>query len=468
MLDRRKLLKGVSAGAAAYLFSPLLKTFAQQAAGRYQTPRRVIFVLFDNGFYEAACQPAGVALGGDNVRQVALTDHALPHDIQPFTPFKDRLTIVQGLRGSHLSPNHGGGFGALSGLSGGVGEDKFRRVVGESIDAAIARVVPSVFPLLVLGVAAGREGMTTALCSSAWGAGRPIAAQCRPELAYESLFGAIGADRNDFAVRRNLLDFVADDTRRLRSQLAGPEREQLDYHLEALESLSTRDGRLSQMHDAGALRRHAPRLPTTPPQRMTDILAGQCDIAAAALITGLTNVVTITSGLCRLGTSYSGISNTGTHSLGHNNFDSETNLFGKEVLSRYRRYISEQVAGLLRKLRDVREGEGTMLDNTVLVFTSDSANRQHTGGENWPFVLIGNLGGRLRTNQFVGYPLRESRGDANLWAHHGTAPRSNPMINGLYCTLLHAMGRPRETFNLAGGSRDDPAKYRALPDLLVS
>jgi hypothetical protein len=249
--------------------------------------------------------------------------------------------------------------------------------------------------------------------------------------------------------------------------LAGPEREQLDYHLEAIESLSRREGQLSQMQDTGTLRRHAPRLPAAPAQRMTDILACQCDIAASALITGLTNVVTITSGLCRLGTSYSGISNTGTHSLGHNNFDPETNLAGREVLSRYRRYLAEQVTGLLRKLQAVREGNGTMLDNTVVVFTSDSANRQHTSGENWPFVLIGNLGGRLKTNQFVGYPLRERGGEAGLWGSHGAAPPSNPNINALYCTLLHAMGRPRETFNLAGSSRDDPAKYRALPELLV-
>lgn len=466
MINRRKLLKGVTAGTAAYLFAPLLKTFADQAAGTYQLPRRVIFVLFDNGFYESACQPVGIPLGGDRVRQLPLADHALPHDLEPFTPYKDRLTVVQGLRGAHLTPNHGAGFGALSGLSGGVGEDKFRRVVGESIDAAVARAVPSVFPILVLGVAAGKGGPTTALCSSAWGAGRPIAAQCRPELAYESLFGAVGADRNDFALRRNLLDFVGEGTQQLRSQLAGPEREQLDYHLEAIEALSKRDGQLAQMQDIGTLRRHAPKLPATPPERMTDILASQCDIAAAALITGLTNVVTITSGLCRLGTSYSGISNTGTHSLGHNNFDPETNLAGREVLSRYRRYLAEQVAGLLRQLQRVREGNGTMLDNTVLVFTSDSANRQHTAGENWPFVLIGNLGGRLRTNQFVGYPLRESGQGEGPWGGHGTAPPSNPTINALYCTLLHAMGKPRETFNLAG-SKDDAGKYRALPELLV-
>jgi hypothetical protein len=66
------------------------------------------------------------------------------------------------------------------------------------------------------------------------------------------------------------------------------------------------------------------------------------------------------------------------------------------------------------------------------------------------------------------YTIAAARGaDTNAWDVHGAAPGSNPMIDALYCTLLHAMGRPRETFNLAGSSRDDPRKYRALPELLM-
>jgi len=47
-----------------------------------------------------------------------------------------------------------------------------------------------------------------------------------------------------------------------------------------------------------------------------------------------------------------------------------------------------------------------LFDNTLLVFMSDSANQQHSWpGANWPFVLVGNLGGTLRTGQFVSYPV---------------------------------------------------------------
>ena len=463
MLTRRKLLKGVSAGAGGIVFAPMLKTLAANVQGNYTPPKRIVFVLFDNGFAETGIQPVGLPLGTETVKQVPMKGLKLPPDIEPFAPFQDRMTIIQGLRAYHLSPDHGGGFRSLSGLP---SSDKYRSIVGESIDAAAARVNPGVFPLLVLGIAAGKESTTAALVSSAWGANKPIAAQCRPELAYESLFGSLGASRNDFAARKNLLDFVSGDVKRMKSQFAGPEREQMDYHLEAMESLTKRDDQLSKMFDAGLLIKHAPKMPAKPVELMTDTFALQCDIAAAALITGLTNVVTITSGLCKLGTSYSGITNTHTHGLGHNGFDNETKLLGHQVLAKYRRYLAEQTAKLLAKLQATPEGRGTMLDNTLLVFTSDSANRQHTGGENWPFLLVGNLGGTFKAGQYVSYPIKElrSKDEESFW---GAAPRSNPAINALYCTLLHAMGKPRDTFNLPNGLKDDPALFGPLKELLV-
>ncbi len=465
MIQRRELLKGVSLGAGSVVFSPLLRSLQAQAEGTYKLPKRVVFILFDNGFHETGAQPVGVSLESDKVRELPLEPLVLPKDIDPFTPYKDRLTIVQGLRGAHLAPNHGAGFGALSGIVGGVGQEKFQRVVAESIDAAIARTMPGIFPLLVLGIDPGNPETTTYYASSAWGAGRAIAAQCRPELAYESLFGSMGANRNDFVTRKNLLDFVAGDVKRLRSQLTGSEREQLDYHLGALESLSQREDRLAKMQSDGRLKKHAPKLPAPPPQLMPDVLAAQFDIGASALMTGLTNVVTITSGLCRIRGSYAGFSKMGVHTAGHNKKDPQLGIMGNEVLAQVRRFIAQRTVDLMRKLESIPEGEGTMLDNTLLVFTSDSANRQHTGGENWPFVLLGNLGGRLKTGRYVAYPMKE-RGTKGEWGYHGNSAPSNPTINALYCTLLHAVGAPREHFNLAGSIKEDPDQHGPLKELL--
>jgi len=462
MIHRRRILQGISAGTGGLLLTPLLHKIEASAAGAPTTPKRVIFMLFDNGFHEEGVQPVGVPLATDTVRSLPLEGLTLPFDLEPFAPFRERMTIIQGLRGSHLSPSHGSGFGALSGLP--FSKDQAR---GQSIDAAVAQDATTVFPLVVLGIAAGQT-MPSAFVSSAWGGGRPIAAQCRPEIAYETLFGSVGATRNTFSKRRNLLDFVSDDLRLVRGRIAGPERELLDSHIDALETMAARQGLLACKQETGELARHAPTLPATPAVTMTEIAAAQCDIAAAALVSGLTNVVTITSGLCGLKTTYTGLTNSGVHLIGHGTMDPELKLTGYQVLSRYRRYLAEQAARLLAQLQATPEGDGTMLDNTVLVFTSDSANWQHSGGENWPFVLVGDLGGRLKGGRFVSYPLtnRPLQFGAPGQRDTGLAARSNPTINALYCTLLHAAGKPRDTFN-RHGTREPAAAYGPLAELLT-
>jgi len=458
--------KSLAAGAGGILMAPFLRTLAAQAAGTWSLPKRVIFVLFDNGFHEDTCTPANYSLSGDVTRVQKLDGMTLPPGIAPFAPFKDRLAIVQGLRAGAVLPDHGAGFGALSGMNCGVGDVKHRNAAGESIDAAVARQLRGIFPVLNLGIDHGQPLTKSILVSSAWGPGRPIATQCRPELAYESLFGGIGAKQNDFAARKNLLDFIAGDIKQLQSGLGGPERAQLEVHLSALASLSQRDAQLSELYQRGLLTKSAPKLPQPFPQNVPDTLAAQFDIAASALMSGLTNVVTITSGLCAIRGTYTGFANMGTHAAGHNNKDAQTNLDGLEIVNRVQEFTAVQTAGLLKKLQSMPEGGGTMLDNTLLVYTSDSANRQHSHGENWPFVLLGNLGGRLLTNRFVTYPMKESKYE-NTGFRIGTGAPANPSINALYTTILHAIGAPREHFNLIGPNREDPVQKGPLKELLA-
>ena len=109
-----------------------------------------------------------------------------------------------------------------------------------------------------------------------------------------------------------------------------------------------------------------------------------------------------------------------------------------------------------------------MLDNTLVVFTSDSANRQHTHGENWPFVLLGNLGGRIKTNQLVVYPIsKDSPTYSGTENRHMTAAADNATINALYNTILHAVGAPRDHFNLISADQKNPAMTVPLKELLV-
>ncbi|MEQ8788657.1 MAG: DUF1552 domain-containing protein [Pirellulaceae bacterium] len=455
MINRRDWLTGLAAGGA--MLSPLSRSLMAQAAGADlpPAPQRFVFVLFENGLRESEAQPVDVPLGSDSVRVCSLDSLALPEKvIDPLAPFKDRMTLIQGLRGTHLNPNHGAGYGALSGLPQ-APADK-RRVRAESIDAALARIAPGLFPVVVLGINGGENETSTAYGISAWGQGKPIPIQCRPELAYESLFGSSGTDQNDFLARKNLLDFVSGDLKQMRSGLGASGREQLDYHLDALESLSKRWGKLGALKDEGELEQHAPQPFAEPPRSMPDVIAAQFDIAAAALSAGLTNVVTITSGLGGLSPNYKGFSNMGQHSAGHGNPDPELGVRGNEIVRRAHHFMAERTAALMTQLAGIPEGDGTMLDNTVVVFMSDSAERQHSQGTQWPIVVMGDLGGRMKTGQLITYPL-QARIIENGYGETreaGTGEPTNPTLNRLWCSLLHAAGDPRENFNLPVASLD--------------
>jgi len=461
--DRRSLLKGATLGTGGLLFAPLLQKVAAAAEGKAAAPKRVIFLVFDNGFREIdGTLPEGVPLESDKLRQIPLKGLKLPLDIEPFAPFQDRMTILHGLRGNN-AVDHGGYFAALSGIPG-----NKHSALGISIDAALAQALPSVFPLLGLGAANG--GPTTAYCSSAWAAGKPIAMQCQPEMAYESLFGSVGATRNDFATRKNLLDFVTGDVQRVRTEIAGPERELLEAHLEALESLSKRNGQLSDQYQNGTLNKHAPKLPAKM-SLFTEIAAAQVDIATAALVAGLTNVVTISSGLGGLMGKYSGICNGDGHGLGHGGVDKDLPFKRPfEPLSHYHNYLAKQAARMLTKLQETKEGTGTMFDNTLFVFMSDSANQQHSWkGANWPVVLVGNLGGKLKTGQFVSYPVKaQAAGGDGGNQTFGTAYGTNPYTNALYATLLTAVGKPCDAFNRSPSSSEAKEVHAPLPELLNS
>ena len=148
--DRRSFLKGISLGAAGLVFSPLLQKVAAQAAGTYVPPKRVIYFTFDNGWDAGGSIPEAIAPNTETTKQVSLAGLKLPADLEPFAPFQDRLTIVEGLQGRHCAMGHGSGYGALSGIAG-----SHNAPMGETIDSAVAKINPSVIPLLVLGIKAG-------------------------------------------------------------------------------------------------------------------------------------------------------------------------------------------------------------------------------------------------------------------------------------------------------------------------
>ncbi|MFN4261620.1 MAG: DUF1552 domain-containing protein [Gemmataceae bacterium] len=442
-LNRRTFLRGVTLGSGTVLLAPFLDRLEAQANDPAAAQQRFVFVTVSNGINAGWVQPATIESNRRNngqLHEVALADHRLPAMLEPLEPFKNRVTILQGLSGKVAGGGHSTGYGAL-----GCYPSSRRGVMAETIDLALSRARPATFSFFGQELHSKHE-VTINYGRSAAGPNQPVALQCRPDLAYNQLFGSVaaGAGRQAFEARSNLLDFMVDDIRRVEGALGGEERRQLQSYLQAFENMTERRSRLND--NAESLRRHAPTVTNRyTSAETTDRLDAQFDLATAALVSGLTNVVTLSTDFNQ---TYRGLGITlGTHPIGHGR--GENGKTSAELMQTIRRFYAELIARMARRLQDVREGDGTMLDNTLIVFLSDAAEAHHSTCVNWPIVLLGGrLGGRLRAGgRYLDFPSYGQNG-------HRT-------VANLYTALLQTVGVRRARFgfpdlNLRDINQDGP------------
>ena len=448
--NRREFMQRVSAGAGALLFTPLMQPLqAATVAGSARNPKRVVFVTISNGVNPSFLCPEGV---GRDVRRngglidLPLAGTKLPFTLEPLEGIKNRVTILQGLSGRIAGGGHFTNYGALGAYSGRAG------VFGETIDLALAKTRDTIFPHLGLGVLT--SSTPVAYGRSASGREQPVPFICDPRLAHDQLFGSVaqGEARQALDARDNLIDFLSRDIRKLEAKLTGEERKRMDLHVQGYQAMIDRRGRLDAAKDT--LRKHAPVVtPSYSDDCPMQQLAAQFDVATAALISGLTEVVTISSGVGGLwNMTYRSLGiNLASHPIGHGG--GENGKSSAELQQIIRRYHIELIAGMARKLGAVAEGKGTMLDNTVIVFLSDAAEGHHSQCKEWPMVIVGNLGGALKTNgRYLEYP------------HYGNA--GNRTVANWYLTLLAAAGAPRARFGVADPSMDPKDQIGPLGELL--
>ena len=186
----------------------------------------------------------------------------------------------------------------------------------------------------------------------------------------------------------------------------------------------------------------------------TDRLDAQFDIAAAALISGVTNVLTLSSaaGIRDFDICFKGLGlEKGKHHTGHGG--SQKGMTWSETYDMIRKYHFDLIAGLAKKLDAVPEGDGTMLDNTVIIYMSDGAASHHSRCWEWPFVMIGSAGGRIKTGRYVDYPG---------YGHLGHRTTSN-----MYTTLLQMAGSRVEHFGMKDPKLKDLDQSGPLSELLA-
>lgn len=450
MTTRRTILKGVTWGAGGVALSPFLGHLSMLDAQEpeSQMPKRFVFVVKASGLQAEFLNPAGLQHGGEQTVDESLDGKKLPSGMECLEPFKNKLTILQGLSGRMCTFGHSSFYGALGAYK----ATAQGQPSAATIDGHLASLFPSVFSHVGLKMGDGSQGTAYPVISAA-GSNRQLPFQCNPELAYQNLFGSIAAGgdiRKKYQRTGNVLDAMASDIKKLQKRLPSAEKEKLGHYLNGFESLRDRRLKLVSMQDA--LKKNAPEVSDKYTSKITTHhLEAHFDMAAAALITGITNVVTLHCD--DLNSSYQGIGITPkVHSVGHG--ASSGALSSQDCRNRIRDLHFELISDLASKLDRTPEGDGTMLDNTIIVYVSDNSDKHHSSATEWPMVVLGNLNGKLNSRgRYIAYPRY------GVAAHHHT-------IGNWLTTLCHVAGVPQDHFGQLDFSLDKRDQLGPLSELV--
>jgi hypothetical protein len=421
MLNRRNMLRGLmmaTAGACGGGFLPGQALAAAAAASG--GPKRIIFFLQNQGFDPKTCVPAGMASSG------SLAKVQLPEPIRPLERFKERLHIISGLHGKHTSPSHSAFFGALGGYRGGDGVPPS----GATIDYELSRALPeTLLPHLCIGMDSIENMQTkpTVATLSASGAGQPIFMHSNPNHLYQMLYGGIaeGSIRQQHEARSQVMDRIEWLAEVKGQQLPVDEQRRYGQYVNGFKDANGLRDRLSAVSEH--LRKFAPQVDDryANPEFETDWHDRLLDLGISAVTSGVTNTLTIGSGRGEIFGAWKGLGvDEQGHNLGH--MDQPDNPIWVKI----RQYNSRMLVRIMEALENTPEGNGSMMDSTLIVYTSNNADKQHTSGANWPVMLLGNCGGIFKSGCFTQLD--------------GTRP-----INALYTTLLRAAGQSVNCFNMS-------------------
>ena len=415
LINRRKMLRRMAAAVA----TPLLPSLAKAATGK-RKPKRIIFFLQNQGFDPKTCIPDGMTNSG------SLAKAKLPEPIEALEPYKERLHIINGLHGMHTSPSHSAFFGALGGYRGSDGVPPS----GPTIDYELSKVLPgTLLPHLCIGMDSmgNMKAKPTVANLSASSAGQPIFMHSNPNHLYQMLYGGIsqGEIRKQHEARSSMFDQIEQLAVTKGVGLHGINKQRYGQYVNGFNDINGLRDRLNKV--SGHLRKFAPKVDQryTRPEFETDWHDVLLDLGISALKSGITSVLTIGSGRGEIFGAWKGL---GVEQQGHNL--GHMKQPDNPIWIKIRQYNSRMLVKLIQELDSVPEGSGTMMDNSLIVYTSNNADYQHTSGKNWPVMLLGNYDGAFKTGCF-------------------TQLDSKRPINALYTSILRASGVELDRFNMS-------------------
>ena len=413
-LARRTFLRGLGLSVGL----PLLDAMGPRAisAAPPVAPRRAAWVFFPNGAIMQDWTPGVVRDVPPEPAAGPRAQFELSKTLQGLSDFRDDLIVFTGLaQDEGRAKGDGPGDHARCCSTFLTGAHPFKTAgadirVGKSVDQVAAELVghQTRLPSLELGIDKGRNagncdsGYSCAYSSNiSWKTETtPMAKEINPRLAFERLFGAGESSRSrklrDY-YRKSILDFVANDARQLQSRLGKNDQQKIAEYFTSVREL---EQRIVRAEKASEVERPDFDIPTGVPGSLEEHVRLMYDILVLAFRTDTTRIATYMLGNAGSNRPYPMVDvNDGHHHLSHHGNNAEK----MKKIQKIDRYLVDQFAYFLEKLRSVEEGDGTLLDHSMIVYGSGLADGNGHHHHNLPVVMAGGGGGSVTTGRHLSY-----------------------------------------------------------------
>jgi hypothetical protein len=427
-VSRRQVLKGVGVTVALPLLDAMVPARGWAQAARPKVRLAAIEMVHGS----AGATKFGAEKNMWSPAQVGRSFDLTPSSLSPLDGFREHLTIV-----SNTDVRNAEAFEAPE-----IGGDHFRSSavfltqmhprqtqgsdvrVGTSLDQYYAQKFgqDTAIPSLQLcienvdqagGCSYGYSCVYTD--SISWASpSEPLPMVRDPRTVFDMLFG-VGATPQDRAERRredrSILDWITDDMTRLRNTLGASDRERLNAYLEDIREIERRIQRVEAQNATGEPR-ELPGAPVGVPDSFEEHIKLMFDLQAVAFASDITRVFAFKLGRDASNRVFadSGVS-TGFHSASHHG-EREDRV---TAFARINRYHISMMPYFLDKLRRTPDGDGTLLDNTMVIYGSPMGNSNVHNHKRCPLIVAGHAGGQLK-------------GGVHIKAADGT-PMANAMLS---------------------------------------
>lgn len=403
-LTRRRLLGGM-------VSLPFLDAMAPALSAQAAPNMRFGAVYFPNGAIMQQFTPKTFGL-----------DFEFTPILKPFEPYKNNLVVVTNLTRSHPGSQVGDHAVSAAGFLTGVwpkrteAEDVYANT---TIDQIVAQRIGRQSPLPSLELATEDFSGYVGGCSPgfscsymntiSWSSPKtPLPMETNPRAVFERIFGEPGSSaerRARLATRRSILDSLAEDVRDLERQLGTRDRARLGDYLENAREI---ERRIQQAEARPVSESATPEAPLGTPENFTDHVNLMFDLAAAAFQADVTRVFTFMMSRELSQRTYPQIGVTEQHhSVSHH----LNNAQKMAQMVKINTYYAEMYARFLAKLRATPDGDGSLLDHSLLAYGAGMSDSNGHVSDPLPMVLTG--GGAGKGARHVQLPVRTPIG--NLW-----------------------------------------------------